>query len=277
MDFAAQYGPWAIVAGASEGIGRSFARSLAERGVSCILVALDGPLDEGAAEVRAHGVEAVTARIDLAAPDAFERIVEAAGGREVGLYVANAGGDANASRYLDIEADKWLRLARINIMTTMQACHHFGRQMRERKRGGLLIVNSGGCYGGGSFLVTYNAAKAFLLNFAEGLWAELRPHGVDVLTIALNVTDTPNLHRILAKTAAPLPEGAASPDDVAEVALTQLPDGPVQNWGLAEDDAGFGASAAERRARVLAMDAGASRIYGELGEQILTRPAAAGE
>jgi uncharacterized protein len=269
MDFAGKYGPWAIVAGASEGIGRSFARSIADRGVSCILIALDGPLEEVAEEVRAQGVEAVTARIDLAAPDAFDRIVDAAGDREVGLYVANAGGDANASRYLDIEVEKWLRLARINIMTTMQACHHFGRQMRERKRGGILIVNSGGCYGGGSFLVTYNAAKAFLLNFAEGLWAELRHHGVDVLTVALNVTDTPNLRRILAKTGAALPEGAASPDEVAEWALGQLPNGPLQNWGLAEDDPGFaGASAAERRARVLAMDEGGSMLYAKLAENI---------
>jgi short-subunit dehydrogenase len=267
MDFASQYGPWAIVAGASEGIGRSFALGLADRGVSSILIALDGPLDEVADEVRARGVEAVTARIDLAAPDALDRIIEAAGEREVGLYVANAGGDANASRYLDIDAEAWLRLARVNIMTTMAATHHFGRLMRQRRRGGILIVNSGGCYGGGSFLVTYNAAKAFLLNFAEGLWAELRPHGVDVLTIALNVTDTPNLHRILARTGAPVPAEMASPDDVAEVALSKLPDGPVQNWGLAEDDAGFGVSAAERRARVLAMDAGASQIYGELANE----------
>lgn len=267
MEFRDRYGPWAIVAGASEGIGRSFALSLADRGVSSILVALDGPLDEVAVEVRARGADAVAARIDLAALDAFARIAEAAGEREIGLYVANAGGDANASRYLDIDAEAWLRLARVNIMTTMAACHHFGQQMRVKKRGGLLIVNSGGCYGGGSFLVTYNAAKAFLLNFAEGLWAELEPHGVDVLTIALNVTDTPNLRRILAKTGAAVPEDAASPGEVAEVALGLLGSGPVQNWGLAENDASFGASAAERRARVLAMDVGSARIYGEMTEE----------
>jgi uncharacterized protein len=265
MGFADKYGPWAIVAGASEGIGRSFARSLARRGVSCILVALEGPLDEVAEEVRAHGVEAITTRIDLSAPDAFDQIAGAVGDREIGLYVANAGGDANASRYLDIDADAWLKLARINIMTTMQACHHFGGQMRDRGRGGLLIVNSGGCYGGGSFLVTYNASKAFLLNFAEGLWAELRRFGIDVLTVALNVTDTPNLRRILAKADVPVPDDAASPDDVAEFALMQLPNGPVQNWGQAEDEVGFaGTSAAGRRAKVLEMDAGASRIYGDL-------------
>ena len=265
MGFADKYGPWAIVAGASEGIGRSFALSLAARGVSCILIALDGPLDEVAEEVRACGAEAVTARIDLSELDAFDRIVEAAGKREIGLYVSNAGGDANASRFLDVDADAWLRLARVNIMTTMQACHHFGGQMRERKRGGILIINSGGCYGGGSFLVTYNASKAFLLNFSEGRWVELRQHGVDVLTVALDVTDTPNLRRILAKAGVPVPDGAAAPEDVAEFALEQLPNGPVQNWGQAEDEVGFaGTSAAGRRAKVLEMDAGSSRIYGDL-------------
>jgi short-subunit dehydrogenase len=264
MAFREQYGPWAIVAGASEGTGRSFALQLAERGLSLILIALDGPLDEVADEARARGVKVVTARIDLSRPDAMDRIAEAAGEREVGLYVSNAGGDANASRYLDHNVKAWVALAHVNMITTMQACHYFGRRMRARGKGGLLLVNSGGCYGGGSFLVTYNACKAFLLNFGEGLWAELRPHGVDVLSIQLNVTDTPNLRRILAKTGMPMPAAMASPDDVAATALERLPHGPVHNWGAADDEPGFApCSAAERRERVLAMDAASARMYGD--------------
>src|SRR5260221_4084304 len=144
----------------------------------------------------------------------------------------------------------------------MEACHHFGRLMRTGGRGGIVTVNSGACYGGGSFLVTYNACKAFLLNFAEGLGAELRPHGVDVLTIVLGMTDTPNFHRILAKTGAPVPAGLASPDDVAETALARLPFGPVHNWGQEDGEPGPGwLSAAERQQRVLAMDASTSSLY----------------
>jgi short-subunit dehydrogenase len=264
MTFREQYGPWAIVAGASEGTGRSFALQLAERGLALILIALDGPLDEVADEARARGVEVLPARIDLSRSDAMDRISEAAGEREIGLYVANAGGDANASRYLDHDVNAWVALAQVNMITTMQAGHYFGRRMRARGRGGLLIVNSGGCYGGGSFLVTYNACKAFLLNFAEGLWAELRPHGVDVLSIQLNVTDTPNLRRILAKTGMPLPMEMASPDDVVAKALERLPHGPVHNWGALDDEPGFApCSAAERRERVLAMDAASARMYGD--------------
>lgn len=265
VDFRERYGPWAIVAGASEGIGRSFAHKIAARGISCLLIALDGPLENVAGEVREkHGIECVTARIDLSAPDAFDRIAEATGDRQVGLYVANAGGDPYASRYLDHDIRDWLGLARMNILTTMQACHHFGTQMRARGHGGLIMISSGGGYGGGSFLVTYNACKAFLLTFAEGLWAELRPHGVDVLSMILNVTDTPNFRRILAKTGMPVPPDLASPDDVADVGLARLPHGPLHNWGLADDEAGFARiSAAERRERVLAMDAVTERIYGK--------------
>jgi short-subunit dehydrogenase len=264
MGFREQYGPWAIVAGASEGTGRSFALQLAERGLSLILIALHGPLDGVAAEARAHGVEVITARIDLAHPHAMDRIAEAAGERQVGLYVANAGGDVNASRYLDQDVKAWTALAYVNMLTTMQAAHYFGRRMRARGRGGLLIVNSGGAYGGGSFLVTYNACKAFLLNFAEGLWAELRPHGVDVLSIQLGVTDTPTLRRILAKMGKTELADMASPDAVAAVALERLPFGPLHNWGTADDEAGFAPnSAAERRARVLAIDASTKRIYGD--------------
>lgn len=264
MAFVEKYGPWAIVAGASEGVGRSMALELAGRGLSLILVALGGPLEEVADEARALGVEVVTARVDLSDTQAIDRIAEVAGEREIGLYAAVAGGDSNAARYLDHDIKAWVALANLNMITTMQAAHTFGRRMRARGRGGILIVNSGGCYGGGSFLVTYNAAKAFLLNFAEGLWAELRPHGVDVLSIQLNVTDTPNLRRIIAKTGMPLPTDMASPDEVAKVALDRLPFGPGHNWGAEDHEPGFApCSAAERRERVLAMDAASSRMYGD--------------
>jgi short-subunit dehydrogenase len=263
--FGEKYGPWAIVAGASEGTGASFARQLAERGLSLVLIALEGPLEEVSEQARARGVEVVTARIDMSIPDAFDRIAEAAGEREIGLYVANAGGDANASRYLDKDVKAWLALAHVNVITTMQACHHFGRRMRARGRGGLLIVNSGGCYGGGSFLVTYNACKGFLLNFAEGLWAELRDHGVDVLSINCGMMDTPNFHRILANTGMTVPrQELATTDEVVAVGLARLPHGPVHNWGLADDEGGYAVtSAAGRRARVLATDASTRRMYGD--------------
>ena len=103
MDFATNYGPWAVILGASEGTGREFARQIAAKGVSPILLARrEGPLADLAREIRAEfGVEAVTASVDLAAPDAFEQVKASVGNREVGLFVSNAGADTNASRFLD--------------------------------------------------------------------------------------------------------------------------------------------------------------------------------
>jgi short-subunit dehydrogenase len=261
--FQGKYGPWAIVAGASEGVGRSFANAIAARGLNCLLIAKRGPLEEVADEVRGHGAECCTAQIDLAAPDAIAQIVAAAGAREIGLYVANAGSDRVGARFHEREIGAWLKLLQLNVVTTMEACHHFGGLMRERKRGGLVLVNSGACYGGASILATYSACKGFLLNFAEGLWAELRPHGVDVLTIALDKTDTPMLRGMLERNGLPIPPDLASPDAVAECALDRLPHGPIHNWGLADDEPGTNwPSAAARRAHVLEIDAGSAAIFG---------------
>jgi len=266
MSFADRYGPWAVIAGASEGTGRAFARQIAAHGVACILIARrDGPLQELASEIRArHRVDCVTAAIDLAAPEACERIGAAVGTREVGLFVSNAGADPNGARFLDRNIDVWLELVRRNVLTMMQCCHQFAAPMRARGKGGLLLVNSGACYGGASFLTTYSASKAFELCFAEGLWSELRPCGIDVLSLVLGMTDTPAFRALLASKGLPVPAGIAKPEAVAEVGLAQLPHGPVYNWGQANDVAGFAPNSPDqRRARILAIDASSKHVFGE--------------
>ncbi|CAN7419123.1 SDR family NAD(P)-dependent oxidoreductase [Phenylobacterium sp. LjRoot225] len=265
MDFAERYGPWAVVAGASEGTGREFAKQIAAQGVSCILIARrEGPLAELAEEIRQTGVDCVTASVDLTKPDAVDRISEAVGSREVGLYVNNAGADANGSRFLDKDVQAWVDLAQRNVMTTLKCCHHFGGPMRQRQRGGLLLVNSGACYGGGSFMATYSASKAFDLNFAEGLWAELRGYGVDVLSLVLGQTDTPAYRALLAEKGQALPTNWASPVDVARVGLAQLPHGPIYNWGQTNDVAGWAPSSPDtRRARILMIDQHSRSTFGD--------------
>jgi short-subunit dehydrogenase len=266
MTFAERYGPWAVVAGASEGIGRAFARGLAAEGVPSVLIARrPGPLDALAELILDQtGVKCVTATIDLAAPDATEQIRDAVGDREIGLYIANAGGDGNGSHFLDLDAEPWRAMVQRNILTTVQAVHHFGGLMRERRRGGLLLVNSGGCYGGASFMACYTASKAFELNFAESLWSELRAYDVDVLTLVLGKTDTPALRALLARKGRPWSDdGVATPEQVAEIGLARLPHGPIHNWGQDDDVAGYGsASAAARRERVLAITEASAPMFG---------------
>lgn len=267
MRFAERYGPWAVVAGASEGTGRDYARQLAEQGLSLVLIARRlEPLDALAEELRAaHGIDCVTASIDLGQYDACEKVVAAVGDRDVGLYIGNAGADANGSRFLDKDVEAWRSLVTRNVLTTMLCAHHFGGKFRARGRGGLLLVNSYACYGGGQFMACYTASKAFDLNFAESLWSELKPHGIDVLGLVMGMTDTPAFNALLTEKGLPQPPGVASSADVAAFALANLANGPVQNYGVPEDVAlgsGIG-SAAERRARVLMIDAGSSNVFGE--------------
>jgi short-subunit dehydrogenase len=255
--FADRYGPWAVIAGASDGTGRCFAQRIAAQGVNCVLVGrrLDR-LDVLAEQLRAaHQVECVTASIDLYDPGAAVRVAEVVGEREVGLFVANAGGDTNSSHFLDQDIEAWVDLVNRNVVTLMRCCHQFGRGMRERRRGGLLLVGSGACYGGASFLAAYAGSKAFDLCFSEGLWAELRGYDVDVLYLVLGRTDTPSFRANLAHRGLPVPPNLADPDDVARVGLERLPHGPIHNWG--QDDSAGGpmiGSAAGRRERVLTME-----------------------
>jgi short-subunit dehydrogenase len=251
MRFAERYGPWAIIAGASEGTGACFARMVAEEGVNCILVSRrQGPLDALAQEIRALGVECVTASIDLSEADAFDRIKVVAGDREIGLYISNGGSDPNASYFHDKPVETWIELVNFNAITAMKACHHFGDAMRKRRRGGLLLVGSGACYSGGPHMAIYSASKAFLMKFSEGLWAELEPDGVDVLYLVLKQTDTPAEHAHYERLGLPMMGHFDKAWDVAAEGIARLAHGPVHNVTLADDDPGFGVSAAAIRDRV---------------------------
>jgi short-subunit dehydrogenase len=257
--FAQRYGPWAIVAGASEGVGRELARQVAASGVNCILIARrEQPLAELAELIRTESrVECIPASIDLATPDAFDRILATVGSREVGLYVSNAGADPNGSHFLDREIETWVELVHRNVLTMMRSCHHFGGLMRERRRGGLLLVGSGAAFGGAPFMAVYSGAKAFDLRLGESLWAELRPFGVDVLSLVLVTTDTPALRQLLAKKGQPEPSRMASAAHVAEVGLARLSLGPVYSWGpLATLRAGW------FRARVRMVAALSKKVFG---------------
>ena len=265
MGLRERYGPWALVLGASEGTGREFARQLAADGIPSVLIARrEAPLERLKAEIAGdYGVECVSAAVDLALGDALERIVGAVGDREVGLLICNAGGDPNGKPFLDVQLAAWLELVQRNVVTTLAVCHHFAGVMRTRGRGGILLVNSGACYGGAATMGPYSGSKAFMLGFAEGLWADLQPHGVDVMTLVLGRTDTPEFRRFLADKGMDMPEDVWSAEAVARLGLERLPHGPIHNVGQADDQPGMSPqSAAERRARVVAVSRITAQLYG---------------
>lgn len=266
MSFANRYGPWALIAGASEGTGREFARQIAAQGVPSILVARrPEPLAQLATEIEADfGVRCMTASIDLAALDAAEQILAAVGDREIGLYISNAGGDPNGEYFLETDVGPWVDLVQRNVMTVLKCTHAFAGPMKERGRGGIMLVNSGACYGGLAMMGPYCGSKAFNLCLAEALWAELKPHGVDVLTLVLSKTDTPEFRRYMAAKGQSIPSDSASADEVARVGLERLPHGPIKNWGEEDDESGMASqSAAQRRERILAIQKATQAMMGQ--------------
>jgi short-subunit dehydrogenase len=221
-DFVDKYGPWAVVAGASEGVGSAVARLLGQRGLNVVLVARrQTALDDVAATVN---TETRTVAMDLSVHDAHEVLAGAVADLDIGLLVYNAGADPNASRFLDQPLATWQELVQRNVNTVLGACHHFGSRLAQRGRGGIVLVTSGAAWVGGDRLAAYGASKAFDLVLGEALWAELRPLGVDVLSMVLGATDTPAFRRVLHGREFP---GMADPEDVARQMLDNLAEGPT--------------------------------------------------
>ena len=238
--FSDKYGPWAVVAGASVGIGAEFCRQIAAEGVNLVLVSRRvDTLDALASELReAHGVETRVAGVDLAAPGAETELFAATEGLEIGLFVYNAGADSINDYFLNHEAEEWHAMLRRNCSVPLLASHHYARPMVARRRGGIILVTSGAAWAGGGRLTTYGGTKAFDLIFAEGLWAELKRDEVDVLSLVVGATDTPALRASLGKFGVAVEAlaehgGLADSADVARAGLEHLGDGPTWQMGVA--------------------------------------------
>jgi short-subunit dehydrogenase len=223
----AKYGPWAVIAGGSEGVGAEFARMLAEAGINLVLVARKPePLEQTAAGCRALGVEVRAIALDLLDSQAVSKIAQAAADVEVGLLIYNAGANTVRSPFLDAALDDFGRVIDLNVTVMLALVQHFARPMRERRRGGVLLVGSmAGAYGSYAQSI-YTGVKAFGRLFAESLWLELREFGVDVLELVLGVTRTPAMERVGLNFDAPGLRVAA-PADVAAEGLANLANGPV--------------------------------------------------
>lgn len=224
---AQKYGPWAVITGGSEGVGRSFALRLAAAGVNLLLVARKpGPLAECAELCRARGIEVRTLSTDLAEPSSAGAVAEAVGDVEVGLLVHNAGANTHSARFLDGDLAAFQRVIDLNITTPLALVHHFGAAMRSRRRGGILLVGSMAGYLGSNRHTVYGGVKAFGRIFAESLWLELRDDNVDVLELVLGVTRTPAMDRVGLNFDVP-GMVVSEPDDVAGEGLAALGQGPV--------------------------------------------------
>jgi short-subunit dehydrogenase len=257
----AQYGPWAVIAGGSEGVGASFAHQLADAGIDLVLIArTPGPLAETAEQVRAKGVQVRTLELDLLDPAALKAVRSVTDDVEVGLLVFNAGANSYGHEFVTGDLDQVQNVIDLNITAQLALTHHFGALMKDRGRGGILLVGSLAGYLGTAHTSIYSAAKAFGRVFAEGLWLELREHGVHVLELVLGVTRTPAMKRAGLDFSIP-GLNVAEPDDVAREGLANLPHGPV--WIAADNEAlAARRSGPDRAALLEKAHAGHQRLIG---------------
>jgi short-subunit dehydrogenase len=183
--WAARYGPWAVVTGSSDGIGRALAVQLAEAGLNLVLVARRADVLMALAKdlQAAHGIECRVLALDLAQPDQVADLQAQTDDLAVGLLVAAAGfGTSGPFIAADLAAE--LAMLDVNCRAVLALSHHYGRRFAERGSGGLVLFSSLLAFQGVPRAANYAATKAYIQTFAEGLHQELAPLGVDVLVSA---------------------------------------------------------------------------------------------
>lgn len=180
-----RYGPWAVVTGASDGIGRAFAGRLAREGFNLVLAArTETALQELAETLQAHyAIETLVVAADLGLTGGLTRLVEASAGLDVGLLVA-AAGFGTSGPFVDADLEDELAMVDVNIRAVTYLSHHFGQRFSQRGRGGLVLMSSLLAFQGVPRAANYAATKAYVQSLAEGLQAELAPLGVDVVASA---------------------------------------------------------------------------------------------
>jgi short-subunit dehydrogenase len=238
-DFRARYGPWAVVAGASEGLGEAYATQLAALGLHLVLIARRGPiLDSLAARLASqHGVRTRTLALDLARADAGTAVEEATGDLEVGLLVYNAARSV-IGPFLDRPLQDHLDELAANTRAPMTLAFTLGRRMVERGHGGIILMSSLASSQGSPLTANYAATKAYNRILAEGLWDELRRQGVDVLACLAGATRTPGYIASAPKRAG-MASATMTPRAVAAEALAALGHRPFVIPGRGNRFAGF--------------------------------------
>ena len=221
--FPERYGPWAVVAGASEGIGASFSQRLASRGLNLILVARRAaPLEALADDLRdQHGVEVRVLPLDLGSASAVQELDAAIDDLEVGLLIYNAA-YSPIGAFIEIEVEEHLKAVEVNVHGPLRFSHYFGRRLAKRGKGGIILMSSMSSYQGTAMVANYAATKAYDTILAEGLWYELRRHGVDVLACIAGATLTPNYESITEQIPTKGLARPMGPDEVTEQALEDL-------------------------------------------------------
>ena len=223
-DFKSKYGPWALVAGASEGLGAAFAEEIAKRGVNLILIArrLD-KLELLANKLHnQYKIEVRYQSLDLAD---FQQVRSYIAQLDIaiGLLVYNAA-YAPIGYFEDIPQESLGKIIEVNVKTPLLLSKLISTQMIPRKKGGIVLMSSLAGTQGSPKIATYAATKSFNAVLAEGLWKELKQHGIEVIASVAGAIRTPGYQNAQKAKDAP---GTLDADEVAKTTLNALGKGPL--------------------------------------------------
>src|SRR6266705_6445081 len=171
-----QFGPWALITGASSGIGREFARQIAAWGINIVLVARrEALLKEAGVEFsKRYGVEHRVVVLDVSQEDFIGQLASATDDLDIGLVVSNAG-TGNPGAFLKHDRQLLRETLRLNTMSHLDIAHYFGRKLAERRRGGLILVGAMGAENGIPCIANDGGAKAYVHSLGEALHYEFKP------------------------------------------------------------------------------------------------------
>lgn len=180
-----KYGPWALVTGASSGIGFAFAKKLAQEGFNLALVARRKEmLCSLAQEVKeAYKIDTQVIAADLSRKSGSNFVLHATQDLDIGLLVASAG-FGTTGPFIENDFEESMAMIDLNCRSLAAQAHHFGRRFQERGRGGIILLSSLVSFQGSAYAANYSATKAYVQSLAEGIRPELKPHGVDVIACA---------------------------------------------------------------------------------------------
>ncbi len=249
MQWHEKYGPWALVTGASSGLGAEFVNQLAARGVNVVLVARReqqmAALADGVR--RNHGVKTRILPTDLTGRDACSHVEKQTSDLEIGLLVNNAGFGLSGA-YADLDPDRMVNMTVLNCVVPVLFTSHYLPLMLDRGRGGLIFLASTAAYQATPYLGVYGATKAFNLLMGESLWKEYRTRGIDSLALSPGFTKTEFASVAHMKGASGLRE--ATPGAVVALALKKLGRKPSVIHGLVNRMLNFTGRLVPRRAAI---------------------------
>jgi short-subunit dehydrogenase/uncharacterized protein YndB with AHSA1/START domain len=235
-------GRWAVVTGASSGLGRGLAARLAKRGMSLVLTGRnEARLDEAAREIRraAPRVKVETVAADLATPSGVSVLVDRVGDRPIEVLVNNAG-FGSYGPFAEADAGREAEEVAVDVGAVVTLARAFLPGMIARRSGGILNVASTIAFQPGPYQAVYGASKAFVLSFSQALWGEARAAGVAVTALCPGPTRTGFVEALRADVAhTAIYRRLAEPEPVIDAGLRALDRGQavvipgVRNWLLA--------------------------------------------